>query len=296
MTATSAARAMGTTFPAPAKINRFLHITGRRADGYHELQTVFQFLGLADGLRFEPLPEGRFEMAGEAIDGADNLCLRAARRLAGIAETPFGVRIHLDKRIPVGGGLGGGSSDAATTLVALNHLFGLDCTVAQLAAIGLELGADVPVFVAGHAAWAEGVGERLVPVDPDTGWVLLIDPGVSVSTGAMFACAELTRDCPTETISSAIEGERFANVFEPVVRARYPEVDRALHWLAGHAPRARLSGSGGCVFGLFPDEVAARAAQAAQPSPWRSWVTPRMNVSPLQAWLPKQNQSRVIGP
>lgn len=276
----------GMPFPAPAKINRFLHVTGRRADGYHELQTVFQFLGLADSLRFDPLPAGRFEMAGEAIDGADNLCLRAARRLVEVADKPFGVRIHLDKRIPVGGGLGGGSSDAATTLVALNYLFDLGCPVERLAAIGLELGADVPVFVAGHAAWAEGVGERLAPVAPDTGWILLIDPGVSVATGAMFGCAELTRDCATETISSAIDAERFVNVFEPVVRARYPEVDHALAWLADQSPRAHLSGSGGCVFGMFPDEGAARAAQSAQPAPWKSWVTTLQNTSPLQAWLP----------
>ncbi|WP_018142119.1 4-(cytidine 5'-diphospho)-2-C-methyl-D-erythritol kinase [Thioalkalivibrio sp. ALJ7] len=280
-----------TNFPASAKINRFLHITARRPDGYHELQTVFQFLGLADTLRFEPLSAGRFEMAGEPIDGVDNLCLRAARDLAAETGNPFGVRIHLDKRIPVGGGLGGGSSDAATTLVALNFLFDQGCSVERLAAIGLGLGADVPVFVAGHAAWAEGVGERLAPVDPDTGWVLLIDPGVSVSTGAMFGCAELTRDCPTETISSALEAERFVNVFEPVVRSRYPEVDRALTWLADQTPRAHLSGSGGCIFGIFPDEGAARNAQATQPAPWRSWVTPLMNASPLQAWLPQRGAS-----
>ncbi|WP_019624991.1 4-(cytidine 5'-diphospho)-2-C-methyl-D-erythritol kinase [Thioalkalivibrio sp. ALJT] len=273
-------------FPAPAKINRFLHVTGRRADGYHELQTVFQFLGLADQLRFEPLPAGRYEMAGAAIDGADNLCLRAARRLAAEAARDFGVRIHLDKHIPVGGGLGGGSSDAATTLVALNHLFGLGQPVDRLAALGLELGADVPVFVAGCAAWAEGVGERLTPVAPGQGWVLLIDPGVSVTTGAMFGAAELTRDCPTETISSEFDAGRFGNVFEPVVRARYPEVDRALAWLASETPSARLSGSGGCVFGIFPDQAAAQQAQSSQPEAWASWVTPLLNVSPLQAWLP----------
>ncbi|WP_018873956.1 4-(cytidine 5'-diphospho)-2-C-methyl-D-erythritol kinase [Thioalkalivibrio sp. ALJ16] len=273
-------------FPAPAKINRFLHITARRTDGYHELQTVFQFLGLADRLRFEPLPAGRYEMAGTAIDGSDNLCLRAARSLAAATGRAFGVRIHLDKRIPIGGGLGGGSSDAATTLVALNHLYELGCTVDRLAALGLELGADVPVFVAGHAAWAEGVGERLVPVDPEQGWVLLIDPGVRVATGAMFGAAELTRDCPTETISSEFDAGRFGNVFEPVVRARYPEVDRALTWLASETPCACLSGSGGCVFGMFPDQAAAHRAQSRQPEAWASWVTPLLNVSPLQVWLP----------
>lgn len=277
-----------TRFPAPAKINRFLHITGRRADGYHELQTVFQFLGLADSLRFEPLAAGRFEMTpADVIDGEDNLCVRAARALAAAVGVPLGVRIHLDKRTPVGGGLGGGSSDAATTLVALNHLFGLGLSVADLARIGLELGADVPVFVEGHAAWAEGVGERLIPVSPDTGWVLLIDPGVSVATGPLFGAPELTRDCLPETISPEIDSARFGNVFEPVVRRRYPEVARALDWLAGESDRARLSGSGGCVFGMFPDEAAAARAQARQPEPWRSWVTPLVNVSPLTAWLPQ---------
>lgn len=276
-----------TVFPAPAKINRFLHIVGQRPDGYHDLQTVFQFLGLADTLRFEPLPAGHFEMAGTAIDDAENLCLRAARRLYASGVGSFGARIHLAKRIPAGGGLGGGSSDAATTLIALNHLFGLGCSVGMLARLGLDLGADVPVFVAGYAAWAEGVGERLVPVAPDTGWALLIDPGVSVATGAMFGSAQLTRNCRTETISSDIDSGRFGNVFEPVVRAFYPEVDRALGWLSGQTQRARLSGSGGCVFGMFPDRLAAQRARRSQPAPWKSWVTPIVNTSPLRAWKPK---------
>jgi len=276
-----------TVFPAPAKINRFLHIVGQRPDGYHDLQTVFQFLGLADALRFEPLPAGHFEMAGTAVDDVDNLCLRAARRLFDSGAGSFGARIVLDKRIPTGGGLGGGSSDAATTLIALNRLFGLGCSVDTLAGLGLELGADVPVFVAGHAAWAEGVGERLVPVAPDTGWALLIDPGVSVATGAMFRSPQLTRNCRTETISSDIDSGRFGNVFEPVVRARYPEVDRVLSWLSGQTQRARLSGSGGCVFGIFPDRLAAQRARRAQPAPWQSWVTPIVNTSSLQAWKPQ---------
>lgn len=273
-----------TRFPAPAKINRFLHITGRRADGYHELQTVFQFLGLADRLWFEPLAAGRFELAaGEAIDGEDNLCVRAARALATAAGVPFGVRIHLDKRIPVGGGLGGGSSDAATTLVALNHLFGLGLPVASLADLGLRLGADVPVFVRGRAAWAEGVGDRLTPVEPDTPWVLLIDPGVSVSTATMFGAGELTRDCPTERITNSDYGS-LRNVFEPLVRRRYPAVDAALGWLEASGIPARLSGTGGCLFGLFADESAARAAQQAQPQSWRSWVGRLQNRSPLCDW------------
>jgi len=273
-----------TVFPAPAKINRFLHITGRRADGYHELQTVFQFLGLRDDLRFAPLQPGRFEMHAEgALSGDDNLCVRAARMLSEFTGRKFGVRIELTKRIPVGGGLGGGSSDAASTLVGLNHLFALGLTLDELAQQGLRLGADVPVFVRGRAAWAEGVGERLVPVDPDTPWTLLIDPGVSVSTVAMFRSDELTRDCPPERIATS-GYESLRNVFEPLVRREYPEVDAALTWLESSGAVARLSGTGGCLFGLFPNEAAARAAQAAQPEPWRSWVLRPGNRSPLCDW------------
>jgi 4-diphosphocytidyl-2-C-methyl-D-erythritol kinase len=273
-----------TVFPAPAKINRFLQITGRRADGYHELQTVFQFLGLQDDLRFTPLPPGRFEVHAEAmLAGDDNLCVRAARMLSEFTGREFGVGIKLTKRIPVGGGLGGGSSDAATTLVALNHLFDLGLTLDELAEQGLRLGADVPVFVRGRAAWAEGVGERLVPVASDTPWTLLVDPGVSVSTAAMFRSDELTRDCPPERIAAS-GYESLRNVFEPLVRREHPEVDAALAWLESSGALARLSGTGGCLFGLFPSEAAARVAQAAQPEPWRSWVLRLGNRSPLCDW------------
>lgn len=291
-----------TVFPAPAKINRFLHITGRRADGYHELQTMFQFVGLADSLRFEPLDRGRLEIAAGAVDGSDNLCLRAARALVDASGVAIGVRVHLDKRIPIGGGLGGGSSDAATTLVALNHLFRLGLSEDALAGIGLALGADVPVFVRGQAAWAEGVGDHLVPVSPDRAWLLLVDPGISVATGPMFGAAELTRDCPAETISPEIDAARFHNVFEPLVRRQYPAIADALDWMGGQTKRTRLSGTGGCIFGMFPNEAAARRAQAEQPEPWRSWVTPLANVSPLRQWLPHSAaagdgvEQRVIGP
>lgn len=272
-------------FPAPAKINRFLHITGRRPDGYHELQSVFQFALLCDYLRFVPLPPGRFELQVDtSLAGEDNLCLRAARLLGDVSGNAFGVRIELTKRIPVGGGLGGGSSDAATTLLALNQLFGLGLSDAELADQGLRLGADVPVFVHGRAAWAEGVGERLVPVDPDTPWILLVDPGVSVSTAAMFRANELTRDRPTERIASS-GYESLDNVFEPLVRGAYPPVDQALGWLESLGVPARLSGTGGCLFGLFPSEHVARMAQSAQPRPWQSWVVRLTNRSPLHSVL-----------
>lgn len=273
-----------TRFPAPAKVNRFLQITGRRADGYHELQTVFQFVDLCDWLRFHPLPSGEIELRVEAdLAGENNLCLRAARLLAAEAGLPCGVRIELNKNIPVGGGLGGGSSDAATTLVALNHLFDLRLPAAALAELGLRLGADVPVFVRGQAAWAEGVGDRLTPLEPDTPWILLIDPAVSVSTATMFGTGELTRDCPVERITPSGYGS-LRNVFEPLVRRRYPAVDAALGWLEASGIPARLSGTGGCLFGLFADESAARAAQRSQPQPWRSWVGRLQNRSPLREW------------
>lgn len=287
-------RSFSTVFPAPAKINRFLHITGRRADGYHELQTVFQFVDLQDDLVFRPRPPGHFELSADMpVAEADNLCLRAARLLASVSPVPFGVSVELNKRIPVGGGLGGGSSDAATTLVALNHLFGLGLDVSGLAALGLRLGADVPIFVHGRAAWAEGVGERLVQVLPDTPWILLIDPGVTVSTGAMFQAGELTRDCPPEKIAhSGYAAHR--NVFESMVRDRHPPVDEALGWLHRLGAEARLSGTGGCLFGLFRDEASAREAQVSQPRPWRSWVTRLRNRSPLSAWLQPEAEAGTL--
>lgn len=278
-----------TRFPAPAKVNRFLHVTGRRADGYHELQTVFQFVDLMDSLRFTPLPAGRFELVAEpSLARDDNLCLRAARLLDSAVGPGLGIRIELTKRIPTGGGLGGGSSDAATTLVALNYLFGLGLQPGGLADLGLQLGADVPVFVHGHAAWAEGVGERLVSVEPDTPWLLLVDPGVAVSTAEMFAADELTRDCPPERITHS--GYRaLRNVFEAPVRRRYAPVDAAMAWLEESGVPARLSGTGGCLFGLCADEATAVALQGSQPQPWRSWVVRLRNRSPLCAWLARSS-------
>ena len=276
-----------TVFPAPAKVNRFLHITGRRSDGYHELQTVFQFVDLCDDIRFTPLAPGRFELQAPGLSvGDDDLCLRAARLLAVESRKAFGAGIALTKRIPIGGGLGGGSSDAATTLVALNHLFRLGFDLPALAAMGLRLGADVPVFVLGRAAWAEGVGERLLPVEPDRPWILLVDPGVAVSTADMFQSRELTRDCPPERIADS-GYSTFRNVFEALARRRYPPIDAALSWLQAMGAESRLSGTGGSLFGIFADEAGARAAQAAQPVPWRSWVVRLRNRSPLCDWHPR---------
>ena len=263
-----------------------MHITGRRPNGYHELQTVFQFLDLADHLQFTPRPPGVFELQAPAsLAGPDNLCLQAARALHSVCGRDFGVHIDLRKRIPVGGGLGGGSSDAATTLVALNQLFALGLSESELARLGLSLGADVPVFVRGVAAWAEGIGEFLTPVQPDTPWALVLDPGVTVNTRMMFAADGLTRDCPPETIRAS-GYEQLCNVFEPVVRRIYPDIDRALVWLESRAELARLSGSGGCVFGLFAEHDAAVQAERQCSEVWNCWLTQLRNVSPLVTLSP----------
>ena len=239
-------------WPAPAKLNLFLHVTGRRADGYHSLQTVFQFLDLHDRLNFEITRDGRIARAAALADVPEDrdLCVRAARLLRATAGHGPGAIIHLDKRLPLGGGLGGGSSDAATTLLALNHLWGCGLTLDALAALGLKLGADVPVFVHGHAAWAEGVGELLTPVEPPESWFVVLAPRVAVSTARVFAAfdaePQLTPGSPPITIRDFRAG-RGRNDLEPVVRQLVPEVDQALTWL-GNFGAARMTGSGACVF------------------------------------------------
>jgi len=233
---------------APAKLNLFLHVTGRREDGYHELQTVFQFLEYGDELVFEVNETGEIahRQPVPGVDPENELCLRAARALQRESGTRFGVTIEIHKRIPAGGGLGGGSSDAATTLIALNELWRLDIPRERLAEIGLWLGADVPVFLFGQAAWAEGVGERLTPVELDEPWYLVICPNVSVSTGAIFSDPELTRDSPAITIRAFREGAT-RNDLEDLVRRRYPEVDQVLTRLTQYG-QPRMTGSGACVF------------------------------------------------
>jgi 4-diphosphocytidyl-2-C-methyl-D-erythritol kinase len=270
-----------TRWPAPAKLNLFLHITGRRADGYHLLQTLFQFLDHGDELSFEPRPDARIRRIS-ALPGVApeaDLVVRAARLLHQETGCERGVDIRVDKRLPMGGGLGGGSSDAATTLVALNHIWDLGMPEQRLAELGLSLGADVPVFVRGRAAWAEGVGERLLPVELPESWFVVLVPRVNVSTAALFQSAELTRDCPPITISDFLSGAS-TNVFEPLVRARYPAVAEALDWLGRHGT-ARLTGTGGCVFAPFADEPTARAVWDGRPAGWAGFVARGRNRSPL---------------
>ena len=268
-------------WPAPGKLNLFLHIVGRRSDGYHLLQTAFQFIDLCDELSFWHRVDGVIERVGEVAGvpaGAD-LALRAARVLAAQHGVRAGVGIGLRKRLPVQGGVGGGSSDAATVLVALNRLWRIDLSVEALAALGLGLGADVPVFVRGQAAWAEGVGEQLTPADFPAPIYVLVQPDATVTTTELFQATELTRDSPVITMTGFLTtGGR--NDFEPVVRRRYPPVAEALDWLGRVAP-ARLTGTGSCVYAAMPDERTARETLARLPVRWRGDVVRGLNRSPL---------------
>lgn len=268
-------------WPAPGKLNLFLHVVGRRADGYHLLQTAFQFVSLCDELRFHDRPPGVFERLGEVAGVAsdDDLVVRAAQQLAAEAGfTARGVAIELVKRLPIGGGVGGGSSDAATTLVGLNQLWGLGLDTPALARLGLGLGADVPVFVGGQAAWAEGVGEILTPCDFPEVTYLLIRPDVAVATAEIFKAPELTRDSPVLTIRGFLTGGG-RNDCEPVVRQRHPIVAEALDWLGQFAP-SRLTGTGSCVFAALPDAL-AQAALGQLPERWQGWVVRGTNRSAL---------------
>ena len=232
---------------APAKLNLMLHITGQREDGYHLLQTVFQFLDVGDYLRFQ-LRDDEDIVRMTSLPGVEpdqDIVVRAARLLQLQSGDVAGVSIWLDKVLPMGAGLGGGSSDAATTLVALNQLWGLNLSVTKLADLGLQLGADVPVFVHGVAAWAEGVGEELQKIELPEPWFLVINPKIAVSTAEVFADKELTRDCPAITIRAFLAGEGI-NVCEPVVKKRYPEVSKALNWLDKFA-KARMTGTGASI-------------------------------------------------
>ena len=273
-------------FSAPAKLNLMLHIVGRRADGYHELQTVFQLVDLCDRLEITSRPDGLIRrVAGPAaIAEADDLTVRAARALQAATHSSLGAEISVRKHIPMGGGLGGGSSDAATTLLALNKIWRTQLTSEQIAAIGARLGADVPVFVHGRSAWAEGIGEKLTPVDlQPASWFVIVFPGVGVPTAAVFQAPELTRNSPPTTMRGFLEtGGR--NDCEAVVRARFPAVAEALDWLGRHGP-ARLTGTGSCVFAKFARVEDAERVAARVPDTWRAFVARGLDASPLLAEL-----------
>jgi 4-diphosphocytidyl-2-C-methyl-D-erythritol kinase len=274
-----------TLWPAPAKLNLFLHITGRRPDGYHDLQTLFQLVDLCDDIGITLRNDGRIERLGgpRDIPPETDLTVRAAQTLQSVSGASLGASLRVRKRIPVGGGLGGGSSDAATTLVALNHLWGLGLTPAQLAEIGLTLGADVPVFVHGSSAWAEGRGEILTPVELPEQWYVIIHPRAHVATAAVFQAPELTRNSAKLTMRAFFQaGGR--NDCESVVRTRFPEVAEALDWLARFAP-ARLTGTGACLFAAFTRAIDAERVAAKVPDCWTGFVARGLNTSPVHERL-----------
>jgi 4-diphosphocytidyl-2-C-methyl-D-erythritol kinase len=273
------------SWPAPAKLNLFLHITGRRPDGYHELQTVFQLIDLCDTLLVTVRDDGAIDRPEGPADvpPESDLVVRAARALQDASGTALGATLRVRKRIPMGGGLGGGSSDAATTLLALNQLWGCRLPIDDLARLGLPLGADVPVFIRGFSAWAEGVGERLIPLELPERWYVVIHPGVGVSTREVFQSTELTRNSPLITIRAFFQaGGR--NDCEPVVRARCPEVAAALDWLSRYAP-ARLTGTGSCIFASCATAIEAERIAARVPDDWTSFVARGLNISPAQRSL-----------
>ena len=268
-------------WPAPAKLNLMLRIVGRRPDGYHLLQTVFQFVDLCDSLFFSVRQDGVVRRVSRlpGVASADDLVVRAARLLQRDTACPLGVDIHVDKRIPLGGGLGGGSSDAATTLVALNHLWRCGLDRASLMNLGLKLGADVPIFVHGRAAWAEGVGEAFSDVEPATPVYLLLAPAVHVDTGKVFQDPELTRNSRRITIRDFLAGEQ-TNDCLPVVIKRYPAVRQAFDWLSEKA-EARMTGSGACVFAPCASRAEAQALLRQRPPEVAGFVVRGMNRSPL---------------
>jgi 4-diphosphocytidyl-2-C-methyl-D-erythritol kinase len=279
-------------WPAPAKLNLFLRITGRRADGYHALQTVFRLLDWGDTLRLRVRDDGRILRHGPSVPGVeadDDLTVRAAKLLQTTANCILGADIVVEKRIPAGGGLGGGSSDAATVLRALDRLWGTGLDVDTLAGLGLRLGADVPVFVRGANAWAEGLGERLTPLDLPPAWYLLLAPGVHAATAALFQAPELTRNAPAATISDFVsdpflQGQALGNAFEPVLRRREPAVEAAFAALRSVGP-PRLTGSGSVCFVEFADrgssERALHALRDRLPPGAEAWIAAGAPRSPL---------------
>jgi len=272
-------------YPAPAKLNLFLHVTGRRADGYHLLQTVFRFIDHGDSLSFKLRNDGRIVLTAPlpGVPVERDLCYRAAHLLQTTANIRQGVEITLEKRLPLGGGLGGGSSDAATTLIVLNRLWGAALSRTALMHLGLQLGADVPVFIFGDNAWAEGVGEALTPITLDPAWYVVLVPPVSVPTALVFSAPELTRN----TLPVKIPGfsgwlnAATHNDLEPVVIARYPMVGQHLDWLKQFGP-ARMTGSGACVFAAFSSEQEARAVFAQKPDWIAGFVAQGLAQHPLK--------------
>ena len=276
-------------WPAPAKLNLFLHITGRRDDGYHQLQSVFRLLDWGDSVRLRPRADGVIARVGDSVAGvaeADDLMVRAAKMLKNDAKCAKGADISVEKRVPAGGGFGGGSSDAATVLVALNHLWGLGYSPDELAALGLSLGADVPVFVRGDNAWAEGVGEILTSISLPEAWYVLVDPGIHVPTAALFQAPDLTRNAAPAKIADFVSGNLLGNAFEPVLRRREPAIEAVFAALS-RIGTPRLTGSGSGCFVEFTDRASAEGALADLPEELSAWVAAGVDRSPLQVALAK---------
>ncbi len=270
---------------SPAKLNLMLHITGRRADGYHLLQTVFQFIGLYDRIEFKLTSDDRIirQASQTEVPEQEDILIKTARLLQQRYKVDAGVSISVDKHIPLGGGLGGGSSNAATCLLVLNRLWELGLDLEQLGEIGLELGADVPVFLGGRAAWAGGIGEELQPIELETPTYLVIHPGISVSTAQIFNSEELTRNCDAITIRAFLDGSGI-NVCEPVVCKLYPQVAEAINWLSHYSP-TRMSGTGACVFAGFDSLEQAEAVKLQIPRQWAAFIAPAMNRNPVHQQL-----------
>jgi len=274
--------------PAPAKLNLFIHITGQRDDGYHLLQTVFQFLDYSDEIQLIVRDDGKIGRLkdNDKIPLESDLCIRAANQLQSQCGVKYGVDIHLTKKLPIGGGIGGGSSDAATVLHGLNLLWELGLSTEELAEIGLQLGADVPVFIHGFAAWAEGVGDILSPIELAEKWFIVIQPDISVSTAEIFADQALTRDSEALTITRFQKSsgyKNFLNVFEPIVIKKYPQIAKAIDWLSTFSA-ARLTGTGSCIFASFESENEARQVMKAlnkTTNKWQGFIAKGLNQSPL---------------
>jgi 4-diphosphocytidyl-2-C-methyl-D-erythritol kinase len=273
------------TYPAPGKLNLFLRVTGRRPDGYHLLQTVFRFIDYGDVLQFRTRQDGRIRRVNNVIGipAEEDICVKAAQLLQDEAQVGRGIEIRVQKRLPVGGGLGGGSSDAATVLLALNRIWEVHLKRHELAALGLRLGADVPVFIFGESAFGEGVGERLHPISLPPAWYLVLVPPLSVATREVFEHPDLTRNSPPVKITafSVVRGQ---NDLEPVVCRSYPEVALHLDWLRSQAREAEfaaLTGSGACVFAEFESEDAARRVASSLPGSMNGFVAQGLDHHPL---------------
>ncbi|EIA3093028.1 4-(cytidine 5'-diphospho)-2-C-methyl-D-erythritol kinase [Vibrio cholerae] len=282
-----------TVWPSPAKLNLFLYITGRRANGYHDLQTLFQFLDHGDELTITANHSGNITLSPALADVAleDNLIYKAAMALKNAAQSPLGADIQLHKVLPMGGGIGGGSSNAATTLVALNYLWQTGLSDDQLAEIGLALGADVPVFTRGFAAFAEGVGEELSAVEPEEKWYLVVRPAVSIATKDIFTHPQLVRNTPKRDLASLLTTP-YENDCEKIVRSLYPEVDKQLSWLLQYAP-SRLTGTGSCVFAEFSSRKDAHAVFAQLSDNVLAFVAQGRNVSPLRKTLADYQSAKI---